>query len=103
VIKRYRAVLGIILIFGFAARSDLLSQPKDRLDKWEYMVLRHSPHLREGGSDIKRLQSLGKEGWEVASSYGGLDPEATSLSNLKCTSTIERTDNLEGSQPDEST
>ncbi len=62
-------VLGIILLTGLALQSDLFGQPKDRLDRWEYTVLRHSPHLREGGSDMKSLRNLGKEGWEVASSY----------------------------------
>jgi hypothetical protein len=58
-----------IALSGMILGSDLQGQGKERLQRWEYTVLRHSPHLREGGSDLKRLQSLGKEGWEVASSY----------------------------------
>ncbi len=68
--KRISIVIGMVLVLGIVFQSDLLGQPKEKLDKWEYTVLKHSPHLREGGSDLKRLQSLGREGWEVASSYG---------------------------------
>lgn len=67
--SRMAIIAGLIGIAGVALTSDLQSQGKEKLDRWEYSVLRHSPHLREGGSDLKRLQALGKEGWEVASSY----------------------------------
>ena len=67
--KKTVAIACLIAVVGLALTSNLQSQAKDKLDRWEYSVLRHSPHLRDGGSDLKRLQALGKEGWEVASSY----------------------------------
>ena len=67
--RRIAAIVILILAVGMFSNATLKGQEKDRLDRWEYTVLRHSPHLREGGSDLKRLNALGKEGWEVASSY----------------------------------
>lgn len=61
-------VVGCVAVL-FAASEILGQEPKEKLDRWEYTVMRHSPHIREGGSDLKRLQALGKDGWEVASSY----------------------------------
>lgn len=69
VVLKKAVVVAVCLIAGLVIGSDLFGQAPKKLDKWEYTVLRHSPHLREGGSDLKRLQSLGRDGWEVASSY----------------------------------
>lgn len=67
--KRILAASALVLVLGPVLNSGLQGQPEEKLARWEYTMLRHSPHLREGGSDLKRLHSLGKEGWEVASSY----------------------------------
>jgi hypothetical protein len=52
-----------------ATQSRTNGQSAEKLDKWEYRTVNHSQYLREGGSDLIGFNNLGREGWELASSY----------------------------------
>jgi len=56
--------LGIFILGNFAT-----GQTATKVQQWEYMLLKHSPHLTETGTDFKEIQALGKEGWQLTSSY----------------------------------
>jgi len=64
------ALLAAGLVLGsFAAGNYASGQSGTKGPKWEYTVLRHSPHLKEGGTDFGKIQKMGKNGWALASSY----------------------------------
>jgi hypothetical protein len=68
--KRLIALLVAGLVLGsFAAGNYATGQTKSKIEKWEYTTLRHSPILKEKGSDMRKIQGMGTEGWELASSY----------------------------------
>ncbi len=66
--KSLTAILVAGLILGSFAAGNY-AQTKSKGPKWEYTTLRHSPILKERGSDFKKFRSMGSEGWELASSY----------------------------------
>ena len=58
-----------LLLGSFAAGNYASGQSKSKGYWWEYTLLKHSPYLREAGSDFKEFQEMGKDGWELSSSY----------------------------------
>lgn len=69
-IKRFAAILVLGLVWGaFTMGSYATGQTTNKTPKWEYTILKHSPHLKETGTDFKEMQALGKDGWQLASSY----------------------------------
>ena len=62
------AVIGLLL-GSFAAGNYASGQTTKKKSKWEFTSIRHSPYLKNTGSDIKKMKSMGAEGWELASSY----------------------------------
>ncbi len=56
--------LGIFILGNYAT-----AQTASKVQQWEYTLLKHSPHLTETGTDFKEIQAIGKEGWQLASSY----------------------------------
>lgn len=68
--NRFTATLVVGLVLGaFALGSYATGQTPKKVQKWEYAILKHSPHLKESGTDFKEIEALGKEGWQLASSY----------------------------------
>ena len=68
--KSFAALLVLGLILGSLAVGNYASgQSGSKGPKWEYTIVKHSPYLTEEGSDFKRFQEMGNEGWELASSY----------------------------------
>lgn len=68
--KIFTAVLVMGLVLGaFAMGNYATGQSTNKKQRWEYTLLKHSPHLKEAGTDFKEIQALGKEGWQLASSY----------------------------------
>jgi len=69
---RRRIVIGVIagglLMSAIIAATPSTSKRPER-PRWEYTVIRHSPLLKSGGTDLKNIQEIGKEGWELAASY----------------------------------
>jgi len=84
---RPRMLTGLIvvmLLFGsFAAGNYASGQSKKKKSKWEYTSLRHSPYLKNSGSDMQKMKALGAEGWELASSYGVKGEELASSYGVK--------------------
>ena len=74
----------VVLLFGsFAAGNYASGQSKKKKSKWQYTSLRHSPYLKDTGSDMKKMKELGAEGWELASSYGVRGEIVTSIFKRK--------------------
>lgn len=68
--SRLTAILVIGLVLGiFVLGNYATGQTANKIQQWEYTLLKHSPHLTETGTDFKEIQALGKEGWQLASSY----------------------------------
>ena len=68
--KSLTAVLVIGLVLGaFAMGNYATGQSPAKKQRWEYTLLKHSPHLKESGTDFKEIEALGKDGWQLASSY----------------------------------
>ena len=68
--SRLMAILVIGLFLGiFVLENYATGQTASKMQQWEYTLLKHSPHLTETGTDFKEIQALGKEGWQLASSY----------------------------------
>ena len=64
------AMLAAGLVLGsFAVGNYAAGQSQSKRSGWQYTIVRHGPYLREGGSDLKKFQEMGTEGWELASSY----------------------------------
>lgn len=65
------AVVAIVVAatVGLSSETGVAEQKKKALDQWTYHVVTHSQYLKEGGSDLRRFNALGKEGGELASSY----------------------------------
>ena len=57
-----------LLLSSFAAGNYASGQSKSKGPRWEYTLRKHSPYLREAGSDFKEFQEMGKDGWELSSS-----------------------------------
>jgi hypothetical protein len=53
----------------FAIANYATGQSTKKVQQWEYVILKHSPHLKETRTDFKEVQAMGKEGWQLASSY----------------------------------
>lgn len=68
--NRFTAVVVVGLVLGvFAIGNYATGQATRKVQKWEYTIFKHSPHLKEAGTDFKEIQTMGKEGWELAASY----------------------------------
>jgi hypothetical protein len=68
--NRFTAILILGLVLGAFAMGNYASgQASSKMQRWEYSILKHSPLLKEGGTDFAKMQKLGKEGWELSSSY----------------------------------
>lgn len=68
--NRLIIVLVLSLVLGtFAVGNYATGQSTSKKQQWEYVIFKHSPHLKETGTDFKEMQTMGKEGWQLASSY----------------------------------
>lgn len=67
-LKLFTALLvaGLVLV-SFAVGN--YAKSESAKVKWEYTIVKHSPYLKETGSDFKKFTTMGAEGWELASSY----------------------------------
>ena len=63
------ALLVVGFLLGSLVAANYAAETKPKRPRWEYLVLRHSPGLKQSGSDMKKIQEMGSEGWELASSY----------------------------------
>ena len=61
-------ILGLVL-GAFAVGNYASGQSSTKVQRWEYTILKHSPLISEGSTDFGKIQKLGKEGWELSSSY----------------------------------
>ena len=62
-------VVSAFLFGSFAVTNYAAGESKSKTPRWEYRILAHSPNLKKGGSDLKKIKKIGVEGWELASSY----------------------------------
>lgn len=68
--NRFTAILILGLVLGaFAVGNYASGQSSTKKQRWEYTIFKHSPLLKEGGTDFTKMQALGKDGWELGSSY----------------------------------
>lgn len=64
------ALLAILLVVvSFAVGNYAASHAETSKVKWDYAIVRHSPHMTEHGSDFRKFRRMGSDGWELASSY----------------------------------
>ena len=69
-LKRFSAILVFcLLVVSFAVGNYATGQTATKRAKWDYSIVRHSPHMTESGSDFKKLRRMGSKGWELAASY----------------------------------
>ena len=69
--KWMTAFVDCLLLLGSFAMGNYAAGRSKKKGKvrWDYTIVRHAPHMREGESDFKKIRNLGSEGWELASSY----------------------------------
>ena len=68
---RFLSALLIVLLFGMslAIGNYAAGESGPGKIKWDYAIVRHSPHMTESGSDFKKFKRMGSDGWQLASSY----------------------------------